>query len=97
VPNWNASPAAINRDNTLRGTGNAAQTQQPINRGTAGIDRSPTPNRNPSAAAINRDNALRGAGNAAQMQQQIDRGSASRAAMEQRASGAAGAAGPRRQ
>ncbi len=97
VPNWNASPAAINLDNTLRGTGNAAQTQQPINRGTAGIDRPPVPNRNPSAAAINRDNALRGAGNAAQMQQQIDRGTASRAAMDQRASGAAGAAGPRRQ
>ena len=53
-------------------------------------------NWNTSAAAINRDNALRGAGNAAQTRQQIDRGTASRGAMQQRASGAAGGAAARR-
>ena len=61
----------------------------------AGVDRSQLQNRNTSAATINRDNALRGAGNAAQTRQQIDRGTASRGAMQQRASGAAGAAAAR--
>ena len=62
----------------------------------AGVNRSQVQNRNASAATINRDNALRGAGNAAQTRQQIDRGTASRAAMQQRGSGAAGAAAARR-
>jgi len=62
----------------------------------AAAERSQRQNRNTSAAAINRDNALRGAGNAAQTRQQIDRGTASRGAMQQRASGAAGAAAGRR-
>jgi hypothetical protein len=61
-----------------------------------GADRSQLQNWNTSAAAINRDNALRGAGNAAQARQQIDRGTASRGAMQQRASGAAGGAAARR-
>jgi len=61
-----------------------------------GVNRSQVQNRNASAATINRDNALRGAGNAAQTRQQIDRGTASRAAMQQRGSGAAGAAAARR-
>jgi hypothetical protein len=61
-----------------------------------GVDRSQTQNWNTSAAAINRDNALRGVGNAAQTRQQIDRGTASRGAMQQRASGAAGGAAARR-
>jgi len=63
----------------------------------AGVDRSQVQNRNASAAAVNRDNALRDAGNAAQTRQQIDRGAASQAAMQQRASGAAGGAAARRQ
>jgi hypothetical protein len=62
----------------------------------ATVDRSQLQNRNASAAAINRDNALRGAGNAAQTRQQIDRGAASRGAMQQRASGTAGAPAARR-
>ena len=62
----------------------------------ANVDRSQLQNRNANAAAINRDNALRGAGNAAQTRQQIDRGTASRGAMQQRASGAAGGAAGRR-
>ncbi len=33
--NWNASAAAINRDNALRGAGNAAQSRQQIDRGAA--------------------------------------------------------------
>jgi hypothetical protein len=35
LQNWNTSAAAINRDNALRGAGNAAQARQQIDRGTA--------------------------------------------------------------
>jgi hypothetical protein len=74
----------------------ATLDRPPVQNRPATLDRPQVQNRNTSAAAINRDNALRGSGNAAQMRQQIDRGTASRAAMEQRAPGAAGGSTQRR-
>ena len=86
--------AGIDRGQLQNRAANVDRSQ--VQNRAAGVDRSQLQNRNANAAAVNRDNALRGAGNAAQTRQQIDRGNASRAAMQQRASGAAGGVAGRR-
>ena len=87
--------AGIDRGQAQNRTANVDRSQ--VQGRASGVDRSQVQNRNASAAAVNRDNALRDAGNAGQTRQQIDRGAASQAAMQQRASGAAGGAASRRQ